>query len=528
MNTKTLLNAVTLALVCATFSCATASSWASAATPERFDLSVDNAPAAQVFMQIGADTPYNIIVSPELSGQVSLRLKSTTVMEVLDALRDLYGYDYRITGNRVFVMPNTVQTRLFRINYLPGRRQGASDLHVTSSAITTAPLSNSGNSGNSGTGNTAGANNVQNGPASAAGARSDDSSHVHTSSDADFWREVQNSLNTLIGTGEKRSVVLNPAAGVLVVRATPAELRQVEEYLKAVQISVERQVMIEAKIVQVQLNDDSQAGINWGAFASSLFGNGTRLALGVAAPGVVLGRSGSYTDADGNTITAGSGISTGASPPGRGFNGIGVQAPNFSALLNFLQTQGNTNVLSSPRITSLNNQKALLKVGSDSLYVTAVTTNTTTAGTSTVSSPTLTLTPFFSGIMLDVTPQIDDEGHVILHVHPAVSVVTTVPTSINLGTLGSYTLPLPTSAVNETDSIVRVAEGHVVAIGGLMQQTTSDDRNGVPGLSQLPVVGGLFRQTATVNRKQELVILIKPTVITDENLSAVEAKFEAK
>lgn len=483
---------------------------ASAQALARFDLAVDNAPAAQVFMQVGADTPYNIIVSPEVTGQVSLRLKSTTVLEVLESLRDLYGYDFRITGNRVFVMPNTVQTRLFRINYLPGRRQGASDLFVTSSAITSAPAPGTASSA----------------PQGGSTTHSNDSSHVRTTTDADFWRDVQASLNALVGSREGRSAVLNAAAGVIIVRATPAEMHLVEDYLSAVQIAVERQVMLEAKIVQVALNDDSQAGINWGAFANSLFGNGTKISIGIGQPGAVIGNpsgqpGGNFTDGNGNSVTVGQGLAP--SLNGRGFAGLAIQAPNFASVLNFLDTQGNTHVLSSPRIASLNNQKALLKVGSDSLYVTAVTTNTSTSGSGTVSSPTLTLTPFFSGIMLDVTPQIDEQGFVVLHVHPSVSVVTAVNTPINLGVLGNYSLPLPTSAVNETDSIVRIKDGHVVAIGGLMQQIASDDRSGLPGLSQVPVLGGLFRQTSTVNRKSELVILIKPTVISDANWQDVDA-----
>ena len=123
---------------------------------------------------------------------------------------------------------------------------------------------------------------------------------------------------------------------------------------------------------------------------------------------------------------------------------------------------------------------------------------------------------FVQGIALDVTPQIDDNGSVMLHVHPTVSVVTENQKPIDLGTLGRYTLPLASSAINETDSIVRVRDGEIVAIGGLMQQDSSMDRSGVPGLSDAPLVGGLFRQKSQSRSKYELVILIKPTVVTDE------------
>ena len=173
-------------------------------------------------------------------------------------------------------------------------------------------------------------------------------------------------------------------------------------------------------------------------------------------------------------------------------------------------------VLSSPRIATLNNQKAVLKVGTDELYVTGVTTTTTSSGNSSVSSPTLDLQPFFSGIALDVTPQVDEQGNVMLHVHPSISRVTEQTKDIDLGELGNYRLPLATSAINEIDSLVRVRDGEIVAIGGLMKQETRNERNGVQGLQDMPGVGGLFRQTSELNSKRELVILLKPTVIRDD------------
>ena len=183
-------------------------------------------------------------------------------------------------------------------------------------------------------------------------------------------------------------------------------------------------------------------------------------------------------------------------------------------MLNFLETQGDVHVLSSPRIATLNNQKALLKVGSDELYLTGVTSNqSTNAGGQTTSSPTLTFTPFFSGIVLDVTPQIDEQGQVMLHVHPSISLVSEREKLLNLGSLGFFRLPLASSAINETDAIVRVPNGQIVAIGGLMSQELRGERTGLPVLGNLPVLGHLFGQKSRVNRKRELVILIKPTVI---------------
>ena len=481
----------------------------------RFDLSVSNAPAAQVFMQLGAGTPYNMLVAPEVAGEVTITLKDTTVLEALESMRELFGYDFRVAGNRIFVQPNTVQTRLFKINYLPGRREGASDIRVSSSAITQGNSS----SGSGASGSTAsGAGASGSGNPGGGGQRSDDAAHVRTTSDADFWREVKASLISLVGSADQRSVVLNPAAGVIVVRATPAELRHVEAYLKAMQLSIERQVMLEAKIVSVELSTGSQAGVNWGAFGN--LGN-NKVSFGSVAPGATVAPKGNAISDGVNTLIAGDGIAAtaanAANAVGKGFYGLAFQASNFAAMLNFLESQGNVQVLSSPRIATLNNQKAVLKVGSDELFITGVSTTVTSSGTGTASvSPTLTFQPFFSGVALDVTPQIDDVGNVMLHVHPSVSNVTDKVKNINLGSLGSFQLPLALSTVSETDSIVRVRNGQIVAIGGLMTQETHDDRSGLPGLSDVPIIGGLFRQKTGSLTKRELVILIKPSVIGDE------------
>ena len=215
-----------------------------------------------------------------------------------------------------------------------------------------------------------------------------------------------------------------------------------------------------------------------------------------------------------NTLTAGAGLA--AETLGKGFYGLAFQASNFAAMLNFLETQGNVQVLSSPRIATLNNQKAVLKVGSDELFITGVSTTTTSSSTGNVSTPSLTLQPFFSGVALDVTPQIDEAGMEMLHVHPTVSNVTEKTKNVDLGSLGSFRLPLALSAVSETDSIVRVRNGQIVAIGGLMTQETRDERSGLPGVSGLPLIGALFRQSTGVLTKRELVILIKPSVIGAE------------
>lgn len=484
---------------------------ATAETEPRFDLSVVNAPAAQVFMAIVSGTRYNMLVTPEVGGQITLSLKNVTVRETLDAIRELYGYEYSQRGNRITIQPNTVQTRVFQVNYLASRRQGASELRVTSSSI-----SGASQGGTAGTGSAAPV--ASSGGASQTGASSALTSRVHTTTENDFWGGLTAALHAIVGQTDGRKVIVNPQSGIVVVSALPREIRQVEAYLKATQTVVDRQVMLEAKILDVTLSEQFQSGINWAAFTS---GANSNSALGIAAPGTTLAASaaGASKPLTSNDVSATPGRlgSVAATSLGKGFVGLALQTSNFAALLNFLEGQGTVTVLSSPRIATINNQKAVLKVGTDELFVTNVTTTTTSSTAGSVSTPSLTLQPYFSGISLDVTPQIDEDNNIVLHVHPAVSVVQEKEKLIDLGTtLGQFKLPLASSSVNETDSIVRVRDGNIVAIGGLMTQSQTQDRSQLPGLGSVPGVGLLFGQRNTAASKRELVILLKPTVIADD------------
>ena len=476
----------------------------------RFDLSLVNAPAQQVFMALVTGTRYNMLLTPEVSGFITINLKDVTVREALDSIREVYGYEYRVLGNRITILPNTIQTRLFQVNYLASRRQGTSDLNVTSSSIT----------GSSGSTSTAGSvTTAPQGTGSGQSASAVTSSRVHTTTDNDFWKDLSTALTAIVGAAEGREVVINANSGIIVVRAMPREIRAVESYLKATQLVIERQVMLEAKIIDVQLSDAYQAGVNWAAFGK---GNNSAGAVGVGSAGALLSKLGAGSlSASGVSASPADGILS-TTNAGKGFFGLAFQSSNFAALLNFLETQGTVSVLSSPRIATLNNQKAVLKVGTDELFVTAVTSTTTTTTTGTTNAPSLTLTPYFSGISLDVTPQIDENESIILHVHPSVSNVAEKQKNIDLGSLGKFQIPLATSSINETDSIVRVLDGQIVAIGGLMSQNQSNDRAQVPGLGNLPVAGNLFGQRSNSLNKRELIILMKPTLIRGDQSWATD------
>ncbi len=478
----------------------------------RFDLAVNNAPAGQVFMAIVSGTRYSIVVHPAVKDQISVNLRDVTVFEALDTIREVYGYEYKLQGNRILIEPLGMQTRVYQVNYLMSQRKGRTEVRVTSGAI-----SDSSNAGPQ----SQPVSTSSSGPSTTAL----ESSRISTTSNNDFWAEIDAALRAIVGKEGGRNVVLSPQSGVIVVRALPSELRGVAEFLKTMQLVVERQVMLEAKIIEVQLSDSHQTGVNWAAFRQ---GN-TRVAGGVLGPGAVLSPNGTIsaftsTNADGSvsassllSSTPGSpgAIAAGVGTPGTLF-GLAFQTSNFAALISFLETQGNLQVLSSPRIATLNNQKAVLKVGTDEFFVTNITTNTTTTGTTSTQSPTITVSPFFSGVALDVTPQIDENNQIILHIHPSVSNVIEKTKNIDLGTAGNFRLPLASSTISESDTIVRVSNSNIVAIGGLMKESTSRDRSGLPVLGTLPVVGNLFSSRSRSTTKSELVILLKPTVIEND------------
>jgi MSHA biogenesis protein MshL len=463
----------------------------------KFDLVVNNAPASQVFMSIVSGTRYSMLLHPDVSGNISLNLKDVTVFEALEAIREMYGYDYKMDSTRIYIQPLTLQTRIFQVSYLTGQRNGSSSLRVISGSVSDAP-----------TGGTPGSATPA--PATSSAGRAQDSSKVTMATSSDFWEELGKSLTAIVGNDKGRSVVVSPMSGVIVVRAMPDELRNVTAYLKASQISIERQVILEAKIVDVQLNDSFQSGVNWGAFKNN---PNSHTSAGQLSPGASLAMAGSITN---GTVTSVPGanmsLAAAAGQTTGSLFGLAFQTSNFAALLNFLESQGNVHVLSSPRIATLNNQKAVLKVGTDDFFVTNVTTGSTTNGTTTTSTPSVTLQPFFSGIALDVTPSIDENGEIILHVHPSVSQVSTVTKTVDLGGLnGSISLPLASSSISETDSIVRARDGQIVAIGGLMRQASSNDDSGLPGLPK-----SMFGQTNKRSEKRELVILLKPTVVDND------------
>lgn len=453
----------------------------------RFDIAVNNLNAQEFFLSLVEGSAYNVVVHPEVTGAISLNLKGVTIPQVMESVRDVYGYDFQRTGATFRILPAALQTRMFKVDYLRVNRIGQSQTRISSGQITDR------------VGGTSGATTTT--PAAGAGVTANE---VKTESKSDFWTELEAALTALVGSGEGRSVVVSPQSGVVVVRALPSELRNVELFLNATQSSIGRQVILEAKILEVELNDGFQSGINWTALFEP------------DGKSVTIGQTGTRTSSGGvvSGVLAATGIAAGS--PFAAANGVfslALALNDFNAFIDLLKQQGNVHVLSSPRVSTVNNQKALIKVGSDEFFVTSATATTTTTTGTTTTTPSVTLTPFFSGIALEVIPQISENREVILYIRPSVSQVQDQQKSITFGGV-TQTLPLALSNVRESDSIVRATNNQVVVIGGLMQDSSRNDKANVPG-AEGPVLGNLLGHKRASSRKSELVILLRPTVVED-------------
>ncbi len=477
---------------------------------DRFDINCDATPAQAFFMALVDETPHNIVVHPEVSGDISLALKDVTVAEVLDVVSEVYGYHYRRSAAGYIVFPATLQSRIFQINYLDLQRSGVSRTRVSSGQVSEGNRSGS----RSGMGVTSGLGGVAPMPSGDGGSQQLSGSRIETNYDADFWAELKQTLTEMVGDAPGHQVVVNSQTGVIVVRAMPDKLRGIGEYLETIQAIASRQVVLEAKIVEVQLNDRFRAGINWIAVAQN--SSGDTYTFGQTAPPP--GFSGDPGDLGGAPITVQPGVATTGfttSTLGGAFT-MAFDIGDFNAFLELLEQQGETRVLSSPRVSTLNNQKAVIKAGTDEFFVTDVQSNTVT-GTSSATSRDVELTPFFSGIALDVTPQISANGEVTLHIHPTVSEVTDQQKILTVSG-ETDTLPLAFSQIRESDSIVRARSGQIIVIGGLMRNSSSTEDFATPVLSKIPGLGNLFKSRQEVEQKTELVILLKPVVVDSDSV----------
>lgn len=462
----------------------------------RLRIAAHDVDAVEFFGSLFKGSRYSVAVHPGVAGQISVELKDVTLTEVLGVVGDMYGFDVQRKGNVFHVYPAGLRTETIPVNYLMMSRRGLSRTSVSTGGVTSNDNNNSNNNNfDNANGST---NNSTSNRSSNGGSGSDgNGTRIETDTNSDYWTDLRDTLQTLIGSGDGRAVITSPQAGLVTVRAYPKELKAVREFLNQSENHLKRQVVLEARILEVALNEGYEQGVDWSGLSASWDGN----------KGITGGGSLAPTQLPSTPNQIFSALGGGA--------GFKISDGNFNVAVNLLKTQGDVNTLSSPRVTATNNQKAVIKVGTDEYFVTnASTTTVTSTGTAEpIVTPNVELTPFFSGIALDVTPQIDEEGKVLLHIHPSVIDTEEQKKIINVGTAKPLELPLAKSSIRESDTVVQANNGDIIVIGGLMKTDKQEIVSKVPLLGDIPWVGEAFTNRRESTKKVELVILLKPTVV---------------
>jgi MSHA biogenesis protein MshL len=462
----------------------------------KYDINAHNIEAGAFFAGIVRDTPYSVAIHPDVTGNISLDLKQVALADVFELVSEIYGYDIQRKQNIYRIYPAGLRTETLAVNYLLMKRDGATQTSITSGGVSQAQGNNrsssSNNSSNSFSGNSSSGSSSNN---SSNGSNNNNGTNISTRTDTDFWAELLTTLKTMISEDGGKSVMVTPQAGLVTVRAMPNEIRAIKHFLNVSEEIVQRQVILEARIIEVSLSDGYQQGINWSQ---------------------ILASSGST---DFQFSTSGGSIGDSVSAAIGNITSLSFINKDFSGVLSLLSTQGNVQVLSSPRVTAVNNQKAVIKVGDDEYFVTDVSSQSTISSSTTSVVPNIELTPFFSGIALDVTPQIDKNGGVLLHVHPSVIETREQEKVVTLNQ-EQFILPLAQSNIRESDTIIHAKSGEIVVIGGLMQSIISETESKTPFIGDIPFFGNLFKSKRQTEVKKELVILLKPTVVDTETWRA--------
>ena len=497
------------------------------ADPKPISLSVRDADWKDVLRAALENTDLNLSFDPDLDTRVQgLDLKGVTVNELLDEILPGYGLGYVRTGRSIHIVKSDGGLRFYQVDSLSLRRTGKKEFSVTASGQTI----QTGSTGGSGSGS-----GGSSGSGSSGGSTSAYTSSLETGNGNDPWQELQMGLRTLVfgaappeaqsapapagaGAGgpastsyckDGKSLLINPGSGIVAVAADPGTQRKVERFLAEMRRRNQRQVLLEAKIVEVTLNNDSQMGVDWKSTLSAGAGSG--------GPGTSI--LGSFVTGNTNNpnLSSSDGLFT-----------LGLANARISATLTALARDGRLTVLSSPRLTALNNQKAILRVVEEKAYFVSSST-TSGVGSTTGATTSVNITPLVVpvGIVLDIQPQIGDDGSITLAVNPSVtSVVDVVSDQIDSpGTssaLASATLP----EVNrrDLDTVVRIRSGETLVLAGIIQNSESADDRGVPWLKNIPFLGALFNKDEKSKSRTELAIFITPTLLEDSDQIAANRK----
>jgi MSHA type pilus biogenesis protein MshL len=478
-----------------------------------------------VLLAFSRESELNIVTDPELSGKVTVDLKRVNLKEAFDAILTPLGLTYHIDEKFIKVLKPTMEMRLFTLNYVATKRSGKRETYA----------STTGNLPTSLRGITP---SQQTTVATGMGARTGYSDLI-TVDEIDLWTEIQKGLEVIIfgsfeeegkevstetnkttwarTDGKGKKLIINKTAGVIMVTDYPLNLNRVASYIETIEGSSQRQVSIQAKILEVILSDEHKEGINWKVIQS--LPRSINLAWGLTNKAGTLGFPGGDT---GYVATGGGGGATAIATPGTfkinpfgGLFAIGAGGVDIllSDIMQAISEQGDLKVLSSPTISTLNNQKAIIRVGNQDVFFISGAVATETAVTQVYQPVTIDI-----GIILDVTPQISEDGTIIMNIHPSI----TEKTGEKDAPDGKSKFPL--LSVRETDTTVKVKDGQTIIIAGLMQEKKEESYIGFPVLESVPLLGGLFRYKTGTKRNTELVIMITPTLQVGQKVEELTNK----
>ncbi len=516
-----------------------------AAKAESYSVSVRNIPVQELLFALARDAKLNIDVHPGINGLVTINAIDQTLQQILTRLAKQVDMRWELDGPNLVVMPDSPFLRNYKVDYVNMSRDVSGTVSIntqiaSTSASAAGATAASGGGNNSNTTVTSSAKNnfwqsleknlkdilresdkilpegssetviersdqqattgtgAQNGPSPSSSRSGSATTSLAGSPNPASLQQQGTTVVKRTTFREAASIIVNPEGGVVVVRATSRQHEKVQEYLDLVLTSARRQVMIEATIAEVGLSDSYTQGINWQSLRS--------LRPGSPAAGFSM-----IQNPNGPTLgTPGTAFLLNYVAPGLG----------ISATLQLLENFGNVKVLSSPKISVLNNQTAMLKVVDNIVYFTIKADTTTSATGPSLTTVTTTPNSVSVGLVMSVTPQISDNGIILLNVRPSISILigdgkTKKDPNPSI-TIDSF---IPEIQTREMESMLRLTNGEIAVMGGLMSDELSNNTDAVPGLSKLPGIGNFFTSRNDVTKKTELVIFLKPTIIRDPSVS---------
>lgn len=515
-----------------------------------YSVVVNEVPVKEILFALARESNLNIDIHPAIQGRVTLNAVDQTLPAILERLAKQVDLTYKVENNVLSITPDHPVLRTYKIDYVNMSRDTKGFIGAA------AEISSTGQSATTGAGGSTTTTTSASG-----GANNSSRTSVSSESKNNFWESLEKNIKELLAETDKEviitresspatmtaeagpdgaisntaqsaeaaaqmrqdarteyktlfaaTVISNREAGVITVRGTNKQHEKVQEFIDKVMSSVKRQVLIEATIVEVQLNDGFQAGIDWSRLgnpgASSGFTFGQRFD----------GGDDSFVRGGLQTRATGAGLIAGYFNPASSFG-------NIAASIRLLKQFGDTKVLSSPKLMVLNNQTAVLKVVDNLVYFTVQSQISQSAsGVAGTNLQSVTTTPNTVpvGIVMSVTPQINDTGNVNINVRPTISSLIGYVTDPNPQLVGIEYKGIPEIQVREMESMLQIESGSTAVLGGLMQDITRKNTDKVPGLSDIPGVGKIFTGRDEANRKTELVIFLRPTVITRASLESDE------